>query len=83
MPGMSDGLDELRAKIAAEHLGDSRLGVRLSGGNARQLRLDAERLRAEAGLDDYQGRPSMQAELFRYKQKRGRDFQRVFGREPR
>ena len=69
---MSDGLDQLRNRIAAEHLGDAALGPRLHGGNAEQLREDAEQLRAAAGLPDRCGRPSMAAELWLYRRRRRR-----------
>ena len=61
-PG-EDRMDDLKRQIAAQHLGDPDLGPRLRGGNAEQLRADAERLRDEAHVSG-SGRPSMEAAVW-------------------
>jgi hypothetical protein len=75
-----DRLAQTKATVAQQHLGDARLGERLHGGNTRQLREDAERLRAEANLPDMGARPSFAAALHVYRERRGRQFARLFGR---
>jgi hypothetical protein len=66
-----DRLAELRRTIAAQHLGNPELGEQLHGGNARQLRDDAERLRQAMGFPD-RDRPSLHAALFAHRQKQQR-----------
>lgn len=73
-----DQLAELKRRIAAQHLGDPELGRALRGGNAAQLREDAERLREEAGLRD-NGRPSLRAEVWAWRRRRTKLAERLFG----
>ena len=75
----ADRLDELKRRVASEHLGNPELGRTLRGGNASQLRADAEKLRDEAGLRD-NGRPSLRAELWAWRRRRSRLAERLFGR---
>jgi hypothetical protein len=77
-PG-EDRLDELRREIAAQHLGDPDLGPRLRGGNAAQLRDDAEKLRDEAHVSD-RGRPSLEAAVWTWQRRRAQFAERLFGR---
>ena len=74
-----DRLNELRREIAAQHLGDPDLGPRLRGGNAEQLRDDAERLRDEARLPG-SGRPSVEAAVWTWQRRRAQFAERLFGR---
>jgi hypothetical protein len=77
MADQADRLAEAKRRIAREHLGDERLGARLRGGNAAQLREDAERVREEAGLPD-RGRSSFDAALHVARRDR-EDEQRLWG----
>jgi hypothetical protein len=61
-------------------IGGSACGLR--GGNVRQLREDAERLRHELGWRD-NGRPSWRAELFAYRERQRRLAARIFARRSR
>ena len=72
-------LDALKAEVAEQHLGDASLGPRLKGGNAEQLREDAERLRDEARLPG-SGRPSPQAAAWLWKRRCAEQHERLFGR---
>jgi len=81
----ADPLAEVKARIAREHLGDPRAGERLRGGNIAQLREDAERLRADAGVPDDGvpddgSRPSLVAALHVLREDRRRWAERLFGR---
>jgi hypothetical protein len=73
-----DRLADLKREIAAQHLGDADLGERLKGGNAAQLRDDAERLRDEAHLPD-RGRPSLEAAVHVWHRRRAYLTERLFG----
>jgi hypothetical protein len=72
-----DRLAQLRRRVAREHLGNEEHGMRLHGRNAQQLREDAERLRVELRMRD-DGRPSPQAELWVYRQRRRQAAARIF-----
>ena len=72
-------LDDLKATIAEQHLGDASLGERLRGGNAAQLREDAERMRDEARLPG-SGRPSPQAAAWVWKRRCAEQHERLFGK---
>jgi hypothetical protein len=73
-----DRLAALRERVARQHLGNSALGRRLRGGNTAQLRVDAERLRAEAGVAGL-GRPSAEAAEWVYRDQQRRRWRRLFG----
>lgn len=77
-PG-EDRLDGLKRQIAAQHLGDPDLGPRLRGGNAAQLREDAEKLRDEAHVSG-SGRPSLEAAIWTWQGRRAQLAERLFGR---
>lgn len=64
--------------VAHQHLGSEEHAVRLRGGNLRQLREDAERLRVELRMSDHRGRPSPQAELFAFRERRRQMAARIF-----
>ena len=72
-------MDDLRAEIAAQHLGDSDLGERLKGENVEQLRADAERLREEARISG-SGRPTPQAAFWLFQEKQRAMHERLFGK---
>jgi hypothetical protein len=73
-----DRLAEVKERVAAQHLGDARLGSRLRGGNVAQLRADAELLRDQAGLPN-RGRPLPEAALYALRQEQTAPARRVFG----
>jgi hypothetical protein len=75
---VSDGLDELKRRIAAEHLGNPAIGPRLRGGNEAQLRIDAEEFRREAGIAG-SGRPSPTAAIWANQARQRQLAERVFG----
>jgi hypothetical protein len=78
MSNVDDRLEPLKRRIAAQHLGNAALGVRLRGGNTAQLRQDAERVRADAGVLD-RGRPTPEAAEYVYRREQRRRLRRLFG----
>jgi hypothetical protein len=74
-----DRLDDLKAQVAEEHLGDGSLGSRLRGGNHEQLRADAERLREQAHVPG-SGRPSAAAAVWCWQRERRALHERLFGK---
>jgi hypothetical protein len=78
MQRVADGLDQLKQRVAAEHLGHAELGSMLKGGNELQLRRDAEQIRVEAGMRD-NGRLSIGAALFVSRERQGARARRLFG----
>jgi hypothetical protein len=75
---VSDGLDQIKQRVAEEHLGSPELGSMLKGGNELQLRRDAELVRREAGIRD-NGRRSLEADLFAFHERRAAQARRLFG----
>jgi hypothetical protein len=76
---MTDRLAELRERVAAEH--GLPHGGALRGGNAAQLRADAEEFREELHYADRGGaRPSPTAAFYAYRQRQAAQLARVFGR---
>ena len=76
----ADPLAEVKARVAAEHLGDPQLGSRLRGGNVAQLRADAEQLRADAGAPDDGERFSFAAADYLRRKRAAVWAERLFGR---
>jgi hypothetical protein len=74
-----DRLADAKRRVAFEHFGDEWLGDRLRGGNVRQLRADAERLRREAGVPDTGERYGIGAALYLYRERQAELVRRVFG----
>jgi hypothetical protein len=77
LEGMDDE-DRLAERVAAEHLGDPKLGTRLRGESETELRADAERLREQARLPG-SGRPGLDAAVFVAKERERRLTERVLG----
>jgi hypothetical protein len=74
-----DPLAPLREQVAAEHLGDAKVGDRLRGSDEEELRADAEQLREQAGLTG-SGRPGLGGAVFVWHEQERRLNERMFGK---
>jgi hypothetical protein len=76
--GVTETDEELRERIATEHLGDPKLGDHLRGDDEVALREDAEEFRDQANFTGT-GRPSLAAAVFAMHERERRLTERVLG----
>ena len=81
--GESPEIEELRARVAREHFGDSEYADVLRNQTEDGLRNEAERLRERGlGPNPRSGSPSLEAECFRLRRRDAIWSERIFGRPP-